>query len=213
MQIHIEQAKDRTTISSGVHSFEVSSSLFRSSLRALPQISSEEEFCRWFQEISYKVGKNYALRLLSRQSYHSKKISRKLSMQGILQETIDLLIEELKKGGYLQDRDYVERWIQAHIKKGWGKTAILAKLRMQGFNVQEADRLIDRLLPFEEQQKMMEKEIERLCRKGFSREKTIRSLQRKGFSLDLILAQFDLSSIRRTYLFEKGLHASRGLGD
>lgn len=187
MQIHIEQAKDRTKIFSESHVFEVSSSLFRSSLRSLPEVSSEEEFCRWFREISYKVGKNYALRLLSRQSYHSKKIGRKLAMQGIPHETATQILEELKKAGYLQDQDYVERWIEAHIKKGWGRGAILAKLRMQGLHVQEADKLIEKLLPFDQQKKMVAKEIERLCKRGYPKEKIIRSLQRKGFSFDLIL--------------------------
>jgi regulatory protein len=135
-------------------------------------------------EADVKRGLEIALRYLSYQSRHSIEVKNRLVEKGIGEAvTIDIL-KKLEKMGYLDDRDWLERFIRTQAKKKRGKGEIFQKMYLKGIPKDQAQEAMEIYYP-------QEHEIENirlLIKKNSHREpqKVINSLIRKGFSYPLI---------------------------
>ncbi len=193
MQVHVEKRGSRLFLmEDGCVFLEVCYALFNKSLLSLPTFSSSKDFLQWFDEIEYKVGKRYAIWLLGRQAYHSRKLKDKLLEKGISLSTAQRIVKECIQSAYVKDEEYLESFIRSQVKKGKGPGAILANIKGKGFFQKDEDILIKKALPVKLQKEILQKQILKLQKKGYSREKMMRSLQRKGFSMNLIIESIKL---------------------
>ncbi len=95
------------------------------------EISSLSEWQELFNILEYQLTKQYALRRLSSQSYHSYQL-KKLILERLVQpSTIQKVIEECTAWGYLNDQIWLESFMQSHLKRH-SQRALIAKLQAKG---------------------------------------------------------------------------------
>ena len=73
--------------------------------------------------------KSKVFSLLAKRSYFSKELEKKLIERGYSKEEIKETIEYLKREGWLNDIELGKRFVDLHIKKGYGAPIIAHKLR------------------------------------------------------------------------------------
>jgi regulatory protein len=132
--------------------------------------------------------KSYLLWLLSRQSYHSDQLKKMLREKLVQPKTIDAALDNLQKGGYLDDEGWLKSFIGTQ-KKRMGLPLIQAKLRAKGIRVNSVE------FGIEDEGDAIRHLLEtRYHSKDLSdfkiRQKVIASLMRKGFKYSSILNSF-----------------------
>lgn len=156
------------------------------------EAASLKEWQEMWELLEYQRVKNYALRRLSVQGYHSfllKKLLLERLVQPILAQKI---IEELSALGYLDDQAWLESFMRSQLKR-YGVRAIMAKLQAKGFSSEYVQKIAQQWRnPIDEQQT-----IERLLQTRYrskdikqfkDKQKIIASLLRKGYPFDSIQA-------------------------
>lgn len=142
----------------------------------------------------------YCLKLISRRPrsesevrfkiyYISKKWSKEYS-----EETIESIIDKLKKHSYLNDEIFAQWWIENRTQfRPKGKYALKQELKQKGVSNEIIDQALDDFYPSENEEdmiyklaskkyKLLEKEEE-----NKRRQKTLAYLLRKGFDYDKIV--------------------------
>ncbi len=125
--------------------------------------------------MDFQAARKRAFWLLSRFSYHSEVLHKKLVQKGCCEEVATQVIAECKRLGFLDDAQAILR----ELKKGLGPRAIEYKLHLKR---EEVRRCIPKTL--------QKKRIEELLPKLGPREKAYRTLLRKGFDPELIIEIF-----------------------
>lgn len=123
--------------------------------------------------------KSKAFSLLARKAYFSKELSKKLREKGYEEKEIAPLISELKKRGWLNDKELASRYVEGQRRKGYGAKVIAYKLREKAGEID---------IPMEESEEALQAFIERRYQKDLpeKREKVIGALLRRGFPYLLI---------------------------
>lgn len=153
-----------------------------------PKATSEtwnEAFALW----ELQRAKLYALRRLAQKNQPSVELSRALRERFITQTTIDKIIEECLRLGYIDDKDWVESFVRYQIGRKQGPDAILLKLRAKGIPVEAAQAALDALDTLESrldriQALLSTKYRSRDLTDYKEKQKVIAALIRRGFSLD-----------------------------
>jgi regulatory protein len=130
----------------------------------------------WLKETERKLTKNAALRLLSAKSQASKDLLRKLEMRGYSPEIASEIVDEMKRLGYLNDAEFVDRMIESELRKGHGPKYIEMKLRSLGLSSERV-----RVVVTDERQR------ERIRKLG--KKVSPQALARRGFDLDLVFSE------------------------
>lgn len=160
---------------------EVSKSLFLNELRKIPP----REIIEGFSVIEERVGKRYALYLLSRKAMLSTDLEGKLTAKGISEKTARHIVEYCKDKGFLDDAQEIERMIAKEQRKGYGARAIQFKLRQKGVALRNIDGINEKeaVVKWIAKQKIewsdrdaVNKLIAKLLRRGFSSEVVINSV-------------------------------------
>jgi SOS response regulatory protein OraA/RecX len=149
---------------------------------------SWEDFLARFSVLEEKVGKRYAVYLLSRRALLSSALEAKLIMAGISPHAAKAAIEFCCEKGFLDDEREIARLVAKEQRKGTSAKAIFFKLRakkgidhtllkeqlhkaapsdeaaLQAWLTKQGKK-IDRTNPLE-----VRKWMARLCRRGFSPE-------------------------------------------
>src|SRR4030066_1226676 len=87
--------------------------------------------------------KQRAFRLLGRRQHSSSELRRKLRKKDYEQKLIDEVIEDFKKNGYLNDKEFIRAFVAEKSKaKNWSIKRIKAELFKRGV----ASKLIDEML-------------------------------------------------------------------
>lgn len=81
--------------------------------------------------------KKDALKLLARKAYHSQELARKLRLKNHPAEEIAAAIQEMRRLGYLNDKEYMEAFLRKAALKGWDAYTIKGKLYLKGILSQE----------------------------------------------------------------------------
>lgn len=123
----------------------------------------------------YAKARKRAIWLLSRKNYHSKVLFRKLIDKGFSSGSVEKVIEDCKRMGFIKDEDA----ILSVLKRGYGPRYIQFKLQLSN---EEVRSVVTRKL----QKEQIEKMIPRLSEK----EKAIRTLVRKGFDFEVVIEFF-----------------------
>jgi len=138
--------------------------------------------------------KQRAFRLLGRRQHSSSELRRKLWNKDYEQKLIDEVIEDFKKNGYLNDKEFIRAFVAEKSKtKNWSIKRIKSELFKRGV----ASKLIDEMLSerptasdHESAMKLAKKKCEVLLKRNLEpkelRNKLSTYLFSKGFDYDLI---------------------------
>lgn len=169
---------------------EVDASLFPSQVFLL-SYANLKELEDHFNELEFRIAKNYAFRRLAAKSYFSVELTRKLQEKKISSSTISAVIKECQKFGFLNDPEWMKSFISSQISKGNGPQMIQKKLLLKGVKSDQAKAVIQGMQTEGLQLEKIDKLILKLSRRrSFNDPKhkrnAIAALRRKGFSFSLI---------------------------
>jgi len=166
----------------------VEAKLFKRDLLLPKSFDSMDQLDFWFDQLEYKLAKNYLLFLLGKQDYLSTVLKTKLSKRLVSKKTQEKLLENFVKLGYVDDKRVVKQLVNRYkLKKSIRE--IKCRLKKDGIDLESYPDIYDELL------KEGEKEaIEKLVYKnrGKDKQKLKAYLFRKGFSVDAIKTLHDL---------------------
>lgn len=150
---------------------------------------SEEDFKEKFRDLEFAKAKNYALNCLAMRSYPSTQLQKLLIRHFVSLETIEKIIKEFISLGYLNDEEWIERFIQSQLKRHIGPQVILFKLMNKGIPQKKAQSYLDLLLKNSDTRASIEHLIKTKYKKrDFSdfkeKQKVFASLMRKGFDAE-----------------------------
>ena len=141
---------------------------------------SLEEFEEWLKNVELKFARKKVYWLLGARNYPSVQLLRKLKESGYSDSVSELVVEEVKSLGYVQDEEFVSGAIEREFRKGYGPRYIEQKLRSKGLPADEVRRLITSERQKERALEWMKKQ------KKLDRSKLTRSLQQRGFDFEII---------------------------
>lgn len=124
--------------------------------------------------------KEKAFSLLARKNYFTRELKTKLLEKGYPENEIKDLLEELKKGGLLNDQELAERFINTQKEKGYGarwiERKLIEKAGRLSLSISESEEAVRKLVKKRYLKKLPEK-----------RPQVISALLRRGISYELIL--------------------------
>jgi regulatory protein len=162
---------------------------------SFPLCSSEMEWKQLFEKIESERVKNYALRRLSAQNYHSAQLTKLLKERLVTNAVIAKTIREFQAKGYLNDQDWIRSFVRSQ-RKRLGLSAILKKLYAKGVSSEEIQQVKETYQNSEEDYLNIQNLIKTKYRSKNiklpkERQKIIASLVRKGFNFDQIINVFE----------------------
>ena len=154
---------------------------------------------------TYKLLK-YARNLLIKHAYTEKKIREKLYLKEASKAEVDEVIKQLKSAHLIDDKSYVEEYVNIAHKQGLGKNKIIAKLKEKGiFN----ENLRDLYFSDDEELKRAKTWIKKLEKRYMKypynarKEHIISALVNQGFDIDIASeATNEMSKIDEKYEYE-----------
>lgn len=145
-----------------------------------------------FAEIEHQAAKSYALRQLARRELSSFELQQILQHKLVSSPIIDQVITELSTSGYVNDDDWIQRFIAFQSARSQGPDAIRHKLRQKGLPEEQIEAAL-RPLQTESIQEAIQKLLQTRYRSRDlsdyrERQKVVAALARRGFCLDDIFA-------------------------
>ena len=87
--------------------------------------------------------KNYALKLLSNQSYSKSQMIYRLGQKGFSTEAIDMIIEDLEQLGHIKDENFAKKWVARRQRsKPKGKKMLEHELTNQSIDKATIDHVL-----------------------------------------------------------------------
>jgi len=174
----------------------VSTAIFGYQINLPDKCTDIIELERLFSLLEYQQAHHYALKLLSNKSFLTADLRRALKTKQISTETIDRVIGECSRHGYLNDHAWAQGVIRQHLARKDGPQKIARKLLAKGLSYDEVSQLLEDECDKQTQQQLIFRMLETRYRnrnlKDFrERQKVIAALIRKGFSMEDILSVFD----------------------
>jgi SOS response regulatory protein OraA/RecX len=156
---------------------------FRKSLSFPSRLDNLAEAKKWFNEMEKKRAKSYLLYLLSRRSYHSSELMKKLKKKLISDKTINEVMKEV--GIYLDDKSWIKQKIEKEFARGCGPKTMQAKFFTKGVLIDHEE--MDNILTFDRQKEMVVSLLKRkFLKRAFDPRQALSYLSRRGFSYKLI---------------------------
>lgn len=144
----------------------------------------ESEFIDIQRESEFSACYNSALNLISKSVKTEKEVSDKLIKKGYLKEIVEEVIEKVKSYGFIDDKNYAERYVSTY-KNVKGKRLIALELKKKGVSEKDYKEILDET--DSQQETAYNLAVKYLKNKAID-EKTIRKcynyLLSKGFSYD-----------------------------
>ena len=162
---------DNEVLSKGLKSFYKSLKIQR--------FESKKQALEYFYDLEISKAKKYVYNILSKKSYHSIEIRKKLLDKFISQKTTEYLITDLINKGYLNDNAWIQRYIEKEFQKGYSLKMIELKLRYKNIFFDSTPITSD----------MQKSKIIELIKKRFKifdRKKAISFLLRRGFEYSIV---------------------------
>lgn len=162
---------------------------------------TEQELKKIKSVDSYIKHLNYALKLINRYSYTTKKLKQKLIKKNVNESTINQIIDYLVKHQLLDDALFATSYAHSLVARHKGVNYITHKLKQLGINDKIIDQVINNLnqSDLENALKTYIKKLDEKYTKQKSvnkKEKIIASLLRSGYTMKEI--NYALSKIRLT---------------
>jgi regulatory protein len=139
----------------------------------------------------FEEAKRYAYKRLAMRSYHSIELRKVLTEKQFNKESIEQVISELTRLGYLNDKDWIEAYINSLITRNFGPRQIYLKLKAKGIPEDESESFLEKIACTNSQsahiQTLLKTRYRHRDLSNFKeRQKVIASLVRKGFELSEI---------------------------
>lgn len=167
--------------------------LLKYQLRKGDEITAEKlAEIREFDEYNY--GKNVAYKFLSYKPRSIKEVKNKLTYKKISKESVEKIIEHLKKYQFLNDENYAKLYLEQRISsKGMGKSMVTFKMIDKGIDKEMISKVIDENYPEDKQieagKKLLEKYLkkkQKIVDKLELKKKCYQYLFSRGFSYSII---------------------------
>lgn len=100
---------------------------------------TQEDIDTILQEYEIKSAYNYALHLLERKMYPENQIRNKLFKKGFNEMVVEKTISKLKEYGFVNDEEYIKKYIEYSITKKFGSRRIITNLKQKGLYIKEKD--------------------------------------------------------------------------
>lgn len=154
------------------------------------ECASWEEWKEFFSTFETRQVKNYVIRRLAAQSYHTLQLKKLLAERLVSASLSSKVIQEYVQLGYLDDKAWIESFVRGQSRRH-SQRAILFKLQAKGIPVEQCTEILERFQdPDQEKQKILRLLQTRHRSKDLQdpadKRKVVASLMRKGFSFDLI---------------------------
>jgi len=139
---------------------------------------------------AYREAKGYAIRCLALRAHASAELAAKLRRRQIPDTLVHALLKELTQDGYLDDKAWVEGFIQRESGKRHGVMVISQKLKAKGIKnipVLNPEEELEPLLTWLKRQPAPEdrrKLIAKLARRGYRLETIFEAFRRLAINLE-----------------------------
>jgi regulatory protein len=153
---------------------------------SLPSCDSLDQLQESFLTLEYSKAKKYALACLAMRSYPSSQLQKLLERNLVSSLTIQKILQEFSRLGYLNDREWIEGFIKAQMRRHTGAQAIVAKLMHKGISKKDAEQWKERLVePCDVRKSLMHLLNTKYKKRDLSdfreKQKVFGALMRKGF--------------------------------
>ena len=154
---------------------------------------------------TYKLLK-YARNILIRHAYTEKKMREKLYLKGASKKEVDEIINDLKNAHLIDDKSYVEEFVNVSIRQGYGKNKIIAKLKEKGIFNENLEHLY---FKDEDELKRAKSWIKKLDKRYMNypylakKRHVVVALVNQGFDIDIAEeAALDISPVDPKYEYQ-----------
>ncbi len=86
------------------------------------------------QDKQFRSAKNYALRLIKFRVRSQKEVRDKLKRRDYSPETVEKVVESLKKAGLLDDALFAKLWVTSRVKRPFGFARLSYELKSKGID-------------------------------------------------------------------------------
>jgi regulatory protein len=153
---------------------------------SLPLFNTLEQLQEHFKALEYARAKKYTLDRLAMRSYPSMQLKKLLEKNLVSAPTIEKILKEFARLGYLNDEEWIERFIKSHLARHAGPQMIIAKLINKGISPQEAEKRVERFIDGNDIQKsiqhLLKTKYKNRCLTDYrEKQKVFAALVRKGF--------------------------------
>lgn len=177
---------------------EIHSKIFGKNF-TLPICANLEELKEKFASIEYAKAKKYALDCLARRSYPSSQLKKLLERNLISPETIKNILQDCIRLGYLNDIEWMERFVKTQLSRNLGPQAIVFKLMNKGIPLKEAEKCVDKFIDPEE----TNKSIQHLIKTKYKKRKLNDYKEKQKVFASLLRKGFDVTTIQKALNFEE----------
>lgn len=139
--------------------------------------------------------KNAAYRYLSYRPRSCSEVRAKLSEGGFSEETVETVLADLERLGYVNDRDFAAQWAGSRLRlRGFGRRRIEHELRGKGISRDMVREILAGLFLDSPEIDIASREAEKKLKTLIRLEPEVRRLrlaaflERKGFSSDIIIS-------------------------
>lgn len=152
----------------------------------LPTFSeSEEHLLGLLDQMEASGARQWALKKIAAQPVLSQQLEKSLRERGVSPSTIEQIISDFKRVGYLNDEEWIASFVRVQKMKRVGPQMIVQKLKMKGVPA-------ELIAPYMEDDSTKER-IKELLKSKYARrdltdykekQKVVASLARKGYSFE-----------------------------
>lgn len=155
------------------------------------QIDSLQAWEDLFDTLEYQQTKRYVLKRLAERPFHTAELSKCLRERLVRGNTIDRVIGECVESGYLNDKEWVDLFIQGHLRRRHSLRLIAQKMQSRGISSSEAKEAVSQKKDPESEKESIRYLLttryrSRNLQNRQDREKVIASLICKGFDYQSI---------------------------
>lgn len=154
--------------------------------------STLEDFAQEFFSLEQRLAKIFALRKLAAQNLPSSLLARALRQRLVSEQTIEILINEFNRQGYLNDQEWAASYVRYQTARKVGPRNIAQKLTSKGLTKTQFKEVLQEVKDSESQKEAVNALlITRYRHRQLSdfreKQKVIAALVRRGFDLSVIL--------------------------
>jgi regulatory protein len=170
---------------------ELSISIFTKKPSIPKKVESLEDLDEVILQLEIKGAKRYILNKLTQKSYHSAEITNFLNKNMVSEETIERVISDCTRYGYVNDKEWIESYVRRERDKKRGPQWIEGKLRQKKIPLEEIHLALEETDDGEAQRDQIFRLISTRYRARNlldyrEREKTIGALIRRGYDVNLV---------------------------
>jgi len=156
-----------------------------------------EDLNAYLAKLEYEGARRYLLYCLSRKSYASTELKKKLKDRFVDDAIIQKVLQNCHDLGYLNDEYWIESYIKGQLARKRGSRAILAKLQTKGIPREKAEKALEKLDSLsnrlERLKSLIHSKYHKYSLKNHKeKQKVIASLIRRGFNYEEIIESLDL---------------------